>query len=238
MMIRVEDKNCQFIFSIIPTRDRNGNLSDILFLMRDVTRIKEMEHIKNNFIMAASHELRTPLTSMGMSIDLLMEHVAPKLKERERDLIVTIYEEVQRMKSLTNELLDFSRMEAGKISLELKSITLKDIFEQASDVFRNQFEIRNITLESEFPEDLPEVIAYEKKILWVLSNLISNASRYVESGGHIRINADLKGFYVHIAVEDDGSGIPIETQSKLFQKVTQVNNGQSVETGLGLAICQ
>jgi two-component system, NtrC family, sensor histidine kinase KinB len=209
-----------------------------VLLLRDVTRLKEVERLKNDFVMAASHELRTPLTSMSMSIDLLNEHVAPKLNAKDKDLIHTAHEEVQRMKALVNDLLDLSKMEAGKINLELDNLRVKSIFDQIMDLFRNQIEVKNIKLTSELREDLPSVKADENKIMWVLTNLLSNALRYVPIGGHIRLFADKIGPHVQVSVSDDGSGIPIEYQSKIFQKFVQINGQESGGTGLGLAICK
>jgi two-component system, NtrC family, sensor histidine kinase KinB len=232
-------KTYHCIFSISGIKDKDGNISGGLLFLRDITRIKTVEITKNDFIMTASHELRTPLTSMGMSIDLLLEHVAPKLSERDRELIQTAHEEVQRMKAVTSDLLDLSKMEAGKINLDFDKIPVKILFDQVKDVFRNQIEMKNVILSSDLPKDMPAVMADENKIMWVLSNLISNALRYVQpEGGNIRIHGDRVGQHVQISVNDDGPGIPVEYQSKIFQKFVQVNGKGAVGTGLGLAICK
>jgi len=238
VMLQREGKSYHYMFSISVTKGREGNLSGVVLLLRDVTRLKELENLKNDFVMAASHELRTPLTSMGMSIDLLLEHIAPKLNGKDKDLIQTAHEEVQRMKALVNDLLDLSKMEAGKINLELDSISVQTIFDQIRDVFRNQIEMKNVSLSSELSGELPGVSADENKIMWVLTNLISNALRYVRAGGHIRLFADRIGAHVHLSVSDDGPGIPLEYQSKIFQKFVQVNGQEPGGTGLGLAICK
>jgi NtrC-family two-component system sensor histidine kinase KinB len=239
LVLKREGKAYQYMFSTALTKGKNGEPSGILLLLRDVTRIKEVERLKNDFIMAASHELRTPLTSMGMSIDLLMEHVAPKLPEKERDLIITAHDEVQRMKALVNDLLDLSKIEAGKIDLEIENIPVQTLFENINEVFSNQIEIKNVRLSSEVPAGIPGVRADQNKIIWVLSNLISNALRYVPSeGGHIHLSADNVGQHVHLSVKDNGPGIPLEYQSKIFQKFVKVNGDRSGGTGLGLTICR
>jgi two-component system, NtrC family, sensor histidine kinase KinB len=238
VMLQRDGKAYHYMFSISVTKGREENLSGVVLLLRDVTRMKEVEDLKNDFVMAASHELRTPLTSMGMSIDLLLEHVAPKLNAKDKDLIQTAHEEVQRMKALVNDLLDLSKMEAGKINLDLESIGVHTIFNQIKDVFKNQIEVKHVSLSSELPEDLPGVRADENKIMWVLTNLMSNALRYVRSGGRIRLFADRIGSHVQLSVSDDGPGIPLEFQSKIFQKFVQVNGQEPGGTGLGLAICK
>jgi two-component system, NtrC family, sensor histidine kinase KinB len=238
VMLQQDGKSYHYMISITVTKGSEGTLSGVVLLLRDVTRLKELENLKNDFVMAASHELRTPLTSMAMSIDLLLEHIAPKLNAKDKDLILTAHEEVQRMKALVNDLLDLSKMEAGKINLELDSIAVQNIFDQIKDLFRNQIDVKNVSLSSKLSENLPSVRADENKIMWVLTNLISNALRYVRTGGHIRLFADKVGAHVHLSVIDDGTGIPLEYQSKIFHKFVQVNGQEPGGTGLGLAICK
>ena len=238
VMLQREGKIYHYMFSISVTRGREGNISGVVLLLRDVTRLKEVEDLKNDFVMAASHELRTPLTSMGMSIDLLLEHVAPKLNPRDKDLIKTAHEEIQRMKALINDLLDLSKMEAGKINLDLETMDVHAIFDQIRDVFKNQIEAKHVNLTSNIPDDLPAVRADENKIMWVLTNLVSNALRYVRTGGRIGLSADRISAHVQLSVSDDGPGIPLEYQSKIFQKFVQVNGQEPGGTGLGLAICK
>jgi two-component system, NtrC family, sensor histidine kinase KinB len=96
-------------------------VSGIVLLLRDVTRLKEVERLKSEFVMAASHELRTPLTSLGMSIDLLLEHAVTGLAEKDQELLQAAHEEVHRMKALVNDLLDLSRIEAGRIEMEFET---------------------------------------------------------------------------------------------------------------------
>ena len=188
--------------------------------------------------MAASHELRTPLTSLGMSVDLLLEHGARQLPVKDRDLLQAAHEEVHRMKALVNDLLDLSKIEAGRIELEFESVPLPALFDHIKEIFKSQLEMKEVMLTSELAADLPSVRADANKITWVLSNLISNALRYVSKGGHIELMAHRIGPHVHLSVHDDGPGISPEFQSKIFQKFIQVKDQGAGGTGLGLAICK
>ncbi len=107
-----------------------------MLLLRDVTRLKEVERLKSEFVMAASHELRTPLTSMGMSIDLLLEHAGQGLAEKDRELLQAAHEEVHRMKALVNDLLDLSKIEAGRIELEFENVPVQTLFDHVQDGFQ------------------------------------------------------------------------------------------------------
>jgi two-component system, NtrC family, sensor histidine kinase KinB len=227
-----------YLFSVTAIHGKDRNLSGVVLLLRDITRLKEVEQLKSEFVMAASHELRTPLTSLGMSVDLLLEHVAQGLSEKDRDLLQAAHEEVHRMKALVTDLLDLSRIEAGRIDLEFENVAVQTLFDYVQTVFKNQTDVKGVHLTSEIDKDLPGVRADANKISWVLTNLISNALRYVDKDGHIRLIAHRIGPHVHLSVRDDGPGIPPEYQTKIFQKFVQIKGQETGGTGLGLAICK
>jgi NtrC-family two-component system sensor histidine kinase KinB len=226
-------------FSITPVRGKKGVLIGVILLLRDVTRLAELDRLKSEFVMTASHELRTPLTSIGMSIDLLLEGAIKKLNEKEQQLLLAAHEDLQRLKVFISDLLDLSKIEAGKMEMELSSISVRALFEKAVAVFRTQSEERAVNLSFDLPEALLKVKADDHQISWVLTNLISNALRYTPSGGHITLSAESFGPSVQISVSDDGPGIPYEYQSKIFDKFVQVKSNKIVGgSGLGLAICK
>ncbi len=233
-----EEHSFYYFFSVTPIRRRDRKLIGIVILLRDVTRMKEVERLKSEFVMAASHELRTPLTSLGMSIDLLLERAVQELSEKDRALLFAAHEEVHRMKSLVNELLDLSKMETGKIELEFDSVQVSNLFENVEEVFQSQLNIKDVFLTSRLIGDVPRVHADANKATWVLTNLISNALRYVSKGGHIDLAATRIGDNVHLSVQDDGPGIPLEYQSRIFRKFVQVKGRKTDGAGLGLAICK
>ena len=228
-----------YLFSITVIRgSRDHRLSGVVLLLRDVTRLKEVERLKNEFVMAASHELRTPLTSLGMSVDLLLENTGPNLSEGDRELLQAAHDEVHRMQALVNDLLDLSKIEAGHIELEFERTPVKTLFDHAEALFRPQTEPKGVRLETTLDEALPDIRADANKIAWVLSNLISNALRYVDRGGRIGLAARGMGSYVHLSVADDGPGIPPEYQSRIFDKLVQIKGREPGGSGLGLAICK
>jgi NtrC-family two-component system sensor histidine kinase KinB len=233
-----KDRARHFLFSVTPIRRRDRTLTGVVLLLRDVTRLKEAERLKSEFVTAASHELRTPLTSLGMCVDLLLEHAGPRLEAKDRELLEAAHDEVSRMKALVSDLLDLSRLEAGRIELQIESVPVSTLVEHVEAVFRGQFDIKEVTLTSDLGNDVPRVRADANRIAWVLSNLISNALRYVSPGGHIHVAAFRAGPQVHLSVRDDGPGIPPEYQSRVFEKFVQVKGREPGGTGLGLAICK
>jgi NtrC-family two-component system sensor histidine kinase KinB len=237
MVFSEKDQPHHYLFSVRAIRGSSHDLTGIVLLLRDVTRMKEVEQLKNEFIMAASHELRTPLTGLGMSVDLLLEHAA-SLSERDRDLLQAAHEEVHRMKALVSDLLDMSGIEGGRIEMEFENVQVSTLFDHAQTVFKNQADMKGVDLSREIAAGLPGVRADANKITWVLTNLISNALRYVQRGGNIRLRAQRIDPYIHLSVQDDGPGIPPEYQARIFQKFVQVKGRETGGTGLGLAICK
>ncbi|MBN1907760.1 MAG: HAMP domain-containing protein [Deltaproteobacteria bacterium] len=233
-----EKKPSYFFFSATPIRGRDRKLIGVVVLLRDVTRMKEVEQLKTEFVMAASHELRTPLTSLGMSIALLMEHTVQKLDRRDATLLFAANDDVNRLKSLVSELLDLSKMETGRIKLDFERVSVSTLFKYVEEVFKSQLNIKGVNLMTRLNEDVPDIHADANKVTWVMTNLVSNSLRYVSNGGHINITANRVGSTVHISVNDDGPGIPAEYQKKIFNKFVQVKGHESEGTGLGLAICK
>ena len=223
--------------AILPMRSRAGVIPGAVLVLRDITRLKELDRLKSEFVMTASHELRTPLTSIGMSVGLLQESAAAKLTDQERELLDVCQEEVNRLKALVNDLLDLSKIEAGKLELYLEPAAPSFLAQQAGAMMKSQAEAKGITLAVEVPQDLPEVLADSNKIVWVLVNLLANAVRYSASGTHVWLRGEQIGDQVQLKVQDDGPGVPREMQSRIFDKFVRLDQGDtSSGSGLGLAI--
>jgi len=233
------EKQRHYQFSITPVQGKPGSLLGVVLLLRDVTRLTELDRLKSEFVMTASHELRTPLTSVGMSIKLLLEKAMGKLDEKEQQLLLVAQEDLQRLKNLVSNLLDLSKIEAGKMVMDLENISVYAFCHNAADVLKTQFDAKGVHLTVDLYPGLPPVKADADKIHWVLTNLISNALRYTENGGNIRISAEQMGPYVHVSIADNGPGIPYEIQSKIFDKFVQVKSDKALGgSGLGLTICK
>jgi len=226
-------------FSITPVCGKKGVLIGVVLLLRDVTRLTELDRLKSEFVMTASHELRTPLTSIGMSIELLLENAVKKLDEKEQQLLSAAHEDLQRLKLFVNNLLDLSRIEAGKMEMEFDNIPVHMLFEKVMTIMKSQAEEKGVSLSLDVLKELPRIKADANKVMWVLTNLISNSLRYTDRGGHIRLSAESFGPYIQISVSDDGTGIPYEYQSKIFDKFVQIKSDKVLGgSGLGLAICK
>lgn len=228
-----------YAYAITPVLDTRDELIGVVLLLRDITRLKELDRRKSEFVMAASHELKTPLTSIGMSIGYLREYSTAKLDADEAEMLETAHAEIRRLKSLVEDLLELSRIETGQIAMETERFPVRAVIDRVENVFTQQMSEQSVTFTVDIPENLPHIHGDPTKITWVVTNLLSNALRYVETGGQITLSARHHGDNMHIAVTDDGAGIPPEYQSRIFQKFVQVPREENQEgSGLGLAICK
>ena len=222
-----------------PVRDASGEVLGAILHLRDVTKMKEIDQLKSEFVATASHQLKTPLTSIEMSVGLLHDHVGDRLEERDQQLLEDARQDVGRLRALIEDLLDLSKIESGRMEMDVGPVPADLLFEKAMQNLQGQAEERGVALRCDAPGDLPDVSADANKVTWVLNNLISNALRYTEQGGAITLSAERVGGTVHLSVADDGTGIPYEHQRDIFDKFVQVENGEAVGgSGLGLAICK
>ncbi|RME84535.1 MAG: HAMP domain-containing protein [Caldilineae bacterium] len=232
-----EDNRHYFRFFVSPVVTAEDEMLGVVVLLQDVTNLKELDRLKSEFVMVVSHELRTPLTSVGMSLHLLEEDLQNTLTPRQRELLRAANEDVARLKALVNDLLDLSRIETGHISMELAPVPISLLTERAVLPLLPQAEEKGVALENKAGDNTESVMADANKVTWVLTNLIANALRYTDAGGHVGIEARTRGGWAYITVRDDGAGIPFKYQAKIFDKFVQVSNsGTAGGAGLGLAI--
>lgn len=210
-----------------------------ILMLRDVTKLKELDRMKSDFVATASHELRTPLTSIAMSLDLLDQHASGRLEPEERDQLEGARRDVARLRSLIGDLLELSRIESGRIELDIGTVQMNLLCDRAVEVMSPQAEERSVEIVCRSPGGLPCVRADPNKATWVLTNLLSNAVRYSDPGGAVQIDASADEGSVRVSVTDHGPGIAYEDQSRIFDKFVQVEDGRTPEgSGLGLAICR
>lgn len=226
-------------FAITPVKTEQAQMLGAVLLLQDVTKLKTLDRLKSEFVVTASHELRTPLTSIAMSIGLLVESAHSKLSENEQALLCAAQEDAQRLRALVNDLLDLSKIESGRMEMAFEPVGVSLLIERATSTLAAQAEEKGLALSQQLPVELPPVKADPNKITWVLTNLIANAIRYTDRGGGIEVSAKLAGDFVYVAVSDEGAGIPLEYQSKIFDKFVQIKSDKAVGgSGLGLAICR
>jgi two-component system, NtrC family, sensor histidine kinase KinB len=230
------EQTAYYHFVITPVRLEPDYWRGVVLLFQDITRLKELDRLKSEFVMTASHELRTPLTGLAMSVGLLVEQTLSRLAPQEQELLVTAQEEIYRLRALVDDLLDLAKIESGHIAMQIEPVPVGLLLEQAVDLLQKQAQEKGIELRGEEVNKTAVVLADINKILWVLTNLIANALRYTQSGGHITLHSHSSSAITYISVSDDGEGIPLEYQTRIFDKFVQLQRHASGGTGLGLAI--
>jgi NtrC-family two-component system sensor histidine kinase KinB len=234
-----ENHTQYYNFSITPVKTDEQQMLGVVLLLQDVTKLKELDQLKTQFLMTASHELRTPLTGISMSIDLLMENGREQLSQKQQELLKAAQEDVHRLRVLVNDLLDLGKIESGRMEMDFEAVSVRLLIEKAIALFEVQADEKGVELTSLLPKDIPNVRADANKIIWVLTNLIANALRYTDTGGHIRITTEYLGDWATVSIADDGPGIPLDYQARIFNKFVQVQTDKDVGgSGLGLAICK
>jgi PAS domain S-box-containing protein len=195
--------------------------------------------IKTEFLAMISHELRTPLTSIiGFTTTMLADDVTWE-PEEQKDFIQTIQHESFRLQELIDHLLDLSRLDAGRLPIQLKPHSLQEILLEASPQLTVLTDGKQLT--TNIPENLPPVFVDETRIAQVLVNLVRNAATYSPNGTEINISASVRGNFAQVNVNDQGSGIHPSDRKRVFQAFRRgisEETGSTKGAGLGLAICK
>jgi signal transduction histidine kinase len=184
------------------------------------------------------HEIRTPLSSISTAAFLLQQ---PEVdKDRRVALSATIYSETQRLSDMATTFLDLARLESGRASFKPIWFNLSDLVTEVLDVFASRTDMGGIQLTNSIDANYPDLFADRDKIKQVFINLVSNALKYSQNGGHIEISSNQMNGEHHVSVIDDGLGMSDETVQHLFEKFYRAHNTeQHIQgTGLGLSICK
>jgi len=193
---------------------------------------------KSEFLANMSHELRTPLNAIIGFSEVLTERMFGELNEKQDEYLKDIYASGQHLLSLINDILDLSKIEAGRMELELADFDLPNAIDNALTLMRERAGRRGITLGREIDARVGTIRADERKVKQVMLNLLSNAIKFTPEGGRIDVRAAMNRDTVEVSVTDTGTGIAPEDQAAIFEEFRQVGTAdKKVEgTGLGLAL--
>jgi len=215
-----------------------GELAGAFNVMCD--RLKELDQMKIDYISHLSHALRTPLTVIKEASSMLQQGVFSHLPEKQEELFRVVKEECERLIASVNRILDFSRMEAGKMNFSFTSAEISPVIERSLLKLSPLFQKKRIRIVREMPRQIPLLRMDIERIEEVLENLLSNAWKYTQEGGTITVSAvhDSEKGATEISVTDNGMGIPEDGLQQVFDKFKRVDDrrGAIMGTGLGLAI--
>lgn len=236
-VLEVQERAYQAAVSILPLPD---DLQGSVVVYRDVTRFRELDEMKTRFVSDVSHELRTPLTNLTLYLELMSMVKDPA---RHQDYLATLRRETERLTNLIEDLLTISRLEAGRVEINIEPVDIPELVNHLVNDRIPMATQRELTMTCSMAPNLPRAWADSRLLSQVLSNLLTNALNYTNSGGAIHLHSALKNgddnSWVTIGVKDNGLGIEPDEMKYLFVRFFRGTASESTGaegTGLGLAI--
>jgi signal transduction histidine kinase len=226
-----------FLPRVLAIRAEQEELIGAAVALVDVTKFHLLDRLKSDMVSTVSHELKTPLTSVQMAIHLLLEEVVGPLTPKQVELLLAARQDADRILTMINDLLDLTRIEQGRVKLDLQPVLVTSLFDEAVSRLRSLAQNAGISLTTKIESDMLAVMVDRDRIEHVFDNLIVNAIQHTARGGTIRVSATAAGQFVRFAVRDNGEGIPAEQVARIFEKFYRIpTTRHSGGAGLGLAI--
>ncbi len=222
-----------------PVRNEAGQVLGTVTVLRDATRDQELDRLKSEFLTVVSHELQTPLTAIKGALELVMDDDTGQLSRVPRRFLETIERNSTRLVGLVGDLLDLSRLEAGRVELEAQPLDTPSLIRGALAAMSNLFEARGTVLRVDVPETVPPILGDRRRVEQILTNLLANAAKYTPGGGMVEVAAASVDGHVSLSVADNGPGVPESERDIVFDKFYRGRDAQrrgEAGSGLGLAI--
>lgn len=222
-----------------PVSAGEGNFLGRLYVFRDVTKERQIDRMKSEFVSLVSHELRTPITSIMGYISLVQDGDAGPVNEEQKEYLDIALKNTSRLSSLVGDLLDVSRLESGSLQLKLGPVDLRTLVREALELLGPLIREKGQTVNQVLPEELPLVSGDSEQLTQVIINLLSNSYKYTTAGGRITVSVKASGNRIELAVMDTGVGLSPKEQGQLFTKFFRADHPATRKeggTGLGLWI--
>ncbi len=228
---------------LAPVIDKNGVFIGSVSLFRDITREVEVDRLKTEFVATVSHELRTPMTAIKGYVDLMLMGATGGLSEKQVEFLNTVKSNADRLKMLVEDLLDISRMESGKVTLNKELVHIPKIVEEVAKNLQARITSGGKPAEVivDVPQDLPAMIGDKGRLTQVFTNLVDNAYAYSPENCTITVKANSTPGAIQVDVIDTGIGLTLEEQNRIFDRFFRGEDSLvlgSAGTGLGLSIVQ
>lgn len=231
----------QALSSISPIMNKHGVLEFFIGIERDITKEKEIDSAKTEFVSLASHQLRTPLSAINWYTEMLLSEDAGAITDMQREYLGEVSRGSRRMVELVNALLNVSRIELGTFAVQPEPTDVVELARDVINELKSKILEKKLRIEEVYAENLPKMMVDPKLTRIVFQNLLTNAVKYTPEEGKISISIAMSAdeTMFTIAVSDTGYGIPKEDQSRIFTKLFRASNIREKETdgtGLGLYI--
>ena len=233
----------QHFFAATVAAVRSGETLGAVVVLHDITELRKLERVRRDFVANVSHEFKTPLTAIQGFSETLLAGAMDDPQNRERFLGI-ILEHSRRLARLTDDLLKLSSMDADRLELEIRRVSVSELIESCLETTQHRAAEKEVGVElaqSAQPGELPDIAGDRRRLAEILQNLLDNATQYTLPGGRITVKAETRDADVIFTVSDTGIGIPKSDQSRIFERFYRVDAARSREaggTGLGLAIAK
>ena len=221
-----------------PVRDDRGGFLGRIWTLREVTKDREFDRLKDDFVATVSHELRTPLTSMMGFLEMIREGEAGELTDDQKRFLAIVYRSSERLQRLVGDLLFVARLDASGLQLQFGPVDVGEVAREVVESTAALARARSLELIAEIAP-MPLVSADRERLMQLVSNLVSNAIKFTPDEGRVIVRTFVDGSHAVIEVEDTGVGIPLAEQVRLFQRFfrSTTATAQAIPgTGLGLVI--
>jgi two-component system phosphate regulon sensor histidine kinase PhoR len=231
-----------FAVTAAPVRasEEGGTAIGAVLVLHDISELRRLERVRQDFVANVSHEFKTPLTAIRGFAETLLGGALEDVDHRKR-FVEIIQDHAERLTRLTDDLLKLSAIEAGRMDLDLNTVNPADLLKMCAESADFAAEKKQLTIQIDCPANLPAIRGDSGRLRDVLQNLLDNAVQYTPTGGHIILSATVEGAEVVFTVADNGIGIPQAEQERIFERFYRVDEGRSREvggTGLGLSIAR
>jgi PAS domain S-box-containing protein len=220
-------------------QNEEGQTIGMLNILTDVTKQRELDEMKKNFVANVTHELRTPIVAMQKATAILTSSSAGSLNETQANFMNIVSRNLSQLSRLVEDLLDVAKIDSGKMKLKLQPCRLDKVLNDTCDMLDTWAKSKNLEIIRHLDKNFPEILMDADKITQVMNNLISNAIKFTPQGGKITVSMtwDQDPNFAKVSVADTGVGISKEDLPKLFRRFEQFGDQQGiVGIGLGLSI--
>jgi two-component system phosphate regulon sensor histidine kinase PhoR len=228
----------QHFFAVTVASVRAADTSGAVIVLHDITELRKLERVRRDFVANVSHEFKTPLTAIQGFAETLLAGALDDPQNRLRFLEI-ILEHSRRLARLTDDLLKLSKMDADRLELEIRRLSISQFVESCIETTQRPAAEKDLRISVNLQQPLPDIAADRRRLAEVLQNLLDNAMQYTPAGGQIMVGASADAAEVTFTVSDTGIGIPQADQSRIFERFYRVDVARSREvggTGLGLSI--
>lgn len=239
--IQVDNQGTTIMANIAPVRDKEKELLGTVTVLRDITKLKEVDKIKSQFVSMVAHELRAPLAAIKGWLEIVISGEAGSDEKQNKKWLLRTKDRAESLLALVSDLLEINRMEAGKLAQRMETVQVSDVIKKIVEFLKPEMERRKISIELRFPKSLPPVQADMRDMEKLFTNLINNAIKYNIDNGSIILEGAIENSYICFRVKDTGIGISQKNLSHIFDDFFRADDEKIKKipgTGLGLTIAK